>query len=219
MSDTGIGIDEAQIGEIFLEFHQIKTAGVDKEGFGLGLAIVKRLAELLEHRIDVKSDPGHGSTFSICLPIVGQRDVRAMAQSADTEDNSGQASGMILLIEDDIKVANAWGLLLEAEGFSVATAASAIEAAAVIQHLSAPPDLIISDFHLLDGSTGVEAVAMVRQAYDRNIPAFIVTGDTSKMVQDARSTGNCIIMNKPVNPEQLLKNALNAIDTGIVPED
>ena len=219
VSDTGIGIDEAQIGEIFLEFHQIKTAGVDKEGFGLGLAIVKRLAELLEHRIDVKSDPGHGSTFSICLPIVGQRDVRAMAQSADTEDNSGQASGMILLIEDDIKVANAWGLLLEAEGFSVATAASAIEAAAVIQHLSAPPDLIISDFHLLDGSTGVEAVAMVRQAYDRNIPAFIVTGDTSKMVQDARSTGNCIIMNKPVNPEQLLKNALNAIDTGIVPED
>ena len=82
-----------------------------------------------------------------------------------------------------------------------------------------PPDLIISDFHLLDGSTGVEAVAMVRQAYDRNIPAFIVTGDTSKMVQDARSTGNCIIMNKPVNPEQLLKNALDAIDTGVVPED
>lgn len=219
VSDTGIGIDEAQIGEIFLEFHQIKTAGVDKEGFGLGLAIVKRLAELLEHRIDVKSDPGNGSTFSICLPIVGQRDVRATAQSAVTEDNSGQASGMILLIEDDIKVANAWGLLLEAEGFAVATAASAIEAAAIVQHLSVPPDLIISDFHLLDGSTGVEAVAMVRQAYDRNIPAFIVTGDTSKMVQDARSTGNCIIMNKPVNPEQLLKNALDAIDTGVVPED
>ena len=123
------------------------------------------------------------------------------------------------LIEDDIKVANAWGLLLEAEGFRVATAASAKEAAAVVQHLSSPPDLIISDFHLLDGSTGVEAVAMVREAFEQNIPAFIVTGDTSKMVQEARSTENCTIMNKPVNTDHLLKSAVAAIESGEVPED
>jgi CheY-like chemotaxis protein len=218
--DTGIGIDPEQIDEIFLEFHQIKSPGFDNEGFGLGLAIVKRLASLLGHEIAVESDPGNGSKFSVCLPIVGQRGVRPVSVEEPSDENvSSRVSGMIVLIEDDIKVANAWGLLLEAEGFKVATAASAIEAAAVVKHLSAPPDLIISDFHLLDGSTGVEAVSMVREEFDKNIPAFIVTGDTSKMVQEAKSTGNCIIMNKPVNTDQLLKGAVEAIETGIVPKD
>jgi PAS domain S-box-containing protein len=220
VSDTGIGIDPAQIEEIFQEFHQIKTPGMEKEGFGLGLAIVRRLADLLGHEIAVQSDPGNGSTFSVCLPIVSQRGVR---NTQDKKSAGVQAaprvSGMIVLIEDDIKVANAWGLLLEAEGFRVATAASAIEAEAVVRHLSSPPDLIISDFHLLDGSTGVEAIAMVRAEFDKNIPAFIVTGDTSKMVQQAKSTENCIIMNKPVNTERLLKGAVAAIKTGLVPKD
>jgi protein-histidine pros-kinase len=196
VTDTGIGID------------------------GLGLAIVKRLADLLEHRIHVESDVGNGSTFSICLPIVSQRTASPsrVAQSND-EETTSKVSGMIVLIEDDVKVANAWGLLLEAEGFRVATAASAKEAAAVVQHLATPPELIISDFHLLDGSTGVEAVAMVREAFKCNIPAFIVTGDTSKMVHDAKSTENCIIVNKPVNTDQLLKSAVTAIETGQVPQD
>jgi protein-histidine pros-kinase len=219
VSDTGIGIDAAQLDEIFLEFHQIKNPGKEKEGFGLGLAIVKRMAELLDHEISVSSDPGHGSTFSIRLPIVGKRGARAPHESRTSGADTSAVSGMIVLIEDDVNVANAWGLLLEAEGFEVATAESAKEAAAVIKHLTTTPKLIISDFHLLDGSTGVEAVAMVRDAFDRNIPAFIVTGDTSKMVQDARSTENCIIMNKPVNTDELLKNAVKAIESGIVPGD
>jgi DNA-binding NtrC family response regulator len=128
-------------------------------------------------------------------------------------------TGTILLIEDDVKVAHAWGLLLEAEGFVVATAASAKEAKAVAKHLTVPPQLIISDFHLLDGSTGVEAVAAIRDELASNIPAFIVSGDTSKMVQDAKSTSNCLIMNKPVNTDRLLNAARSAIVAGVVPAD
>jgi hypothetical protein len=60
---------------------------------------------------------------------------------------------------------------------------------------------------------------MVREEFAMNIPAFIVTGDTSKMVQEAKFTGNCIIMNKPVNTDQLLRGAVEAIETGIVPKD
>jgi DNA-binding NtrC family response regulator len=128
-------------------------------------------------------------------------------------------SGLIILIEDDVQVANAWGLLLEAEGFQVATAASAKEARVIVEHLDSSPELIISDFYLLDGSTGVEAVAEIRRRFDRIIPAFIVSGDTSKMVQEARSTENCAIMNKPVNTDHLLLVAKQAIATGIVPPD
>lgn len=220
VTDTGIGIDESQIAEIFREFHQIKTPGIDKEGFGLGLAIVKRLANLLEHEIGVDSDVGNGSTFSICLPIVAQYGVSGTSTVPDHAGRSeAVASGLIVLIEDDVNVANAWGLLLEAEGHRVATAASAKDAAAVIKHLAAAPDLIISDFHLLDGSTGVEAVGMVREAFEKNIPAFIVTGDTSKMIQEARLIDNCIILNKPVNTDTLLNNASTAIRSGEVPRN
>jgi len=220
VADTGIGIDPSRIDEIFLEFHQIKTPGGENEGFGLGLAIVKRLADLLDHKISVMTDPGNGSTFSIRLPVVSE-DLIAQPEgtAASSTDAVPTVSGMIILIEDDVNVANAWELLLEAEGFSVATATSAKEAEAVIRHLDAAPDLIISDFHLLDNSTGVEAVAMIRGEFDRNIPAFIVTGDTSKMVKEAKSTENCLIMNKPINTARLLRGAVAAIATGIVQKD
>jgi CheY-like chemotaxis protein/two-component sensor histidine kinase len=217
--DTGVGIEPDQLDEIFREFHQVKSPGKEKEGFGLGLAIVKRMADLLEHDIDVKSAPGEGSTFSIRVPIVGKRDLSGRPDESPADDDTPTITGTILLIEDDVKVVNAWGLLLKAEGFEVVIAASAKETEAVIKDLSSSPDLIISDFHLLDNSTGVEAVAIVRRAFDRDIPAFIVTGDTSKMVQEARETPNCIIMNKPVNTDELLKNAETAIETGHVPGD
>ena len=220
ITDTGVGIEPDQIDEIFQEFYQIKTPGQDKEGFGLGLAIVKRMADLLDHEIAVQSNPSKGSTFSVSMPIVGRPpSAKEEDETSLADEAEAPASGLVILIEDDVRVANAWGLLLEAEGFHVATAASAKEARAVVEHLDAPPELIISDFHLLDGSTGVEAVADIRRRFDRIIPAFIVSGDTSKMVQEARSTENCAIMNKPVNTDHLLLVAREAIATGIVPPD
>jgi len=217
--DTGIGIDESQLEEIFKEFHQTKTPGSSTEGFGLGLAIVRRLADLLEHDIGVESEPGKGSMFYVSLPIVA-----AARQShseehlrAATEESGGV--GTVILIEDDVNVANAWGMLLEAEGYRVATAKSAPEANAIIEHLDAVPALLISDFHLLDGSTGVEAVQGIREFYGVNIPAFIVSGDTSKVVKEARPVDNCTLMSKPVNTGRLLAAAHIATRTGAVPQD
>jgi hypothetical protein len=54
--------------------------------------------------------------------------------------------------------------------------------------------------------------------FNKPLPAFIVSGDTSKVVQDARSMENSLLMSKPVDIDQLLKFARAAIATGIVPE-
>jgi CheY-like chemotaxis protein len=116
-------------------------------------------------------------------------------------------------------VANAWGLLLEAEGYRVAMAASASEARAVVRHLDIDPDLIISDFHLLDGSTGVEAVTSIRKDVGKTVPAFIVSGDTSKVVQDAKMLENSIIMSKPVNTDRMLESARATIANAAVPPE
>ena len=116
-------------------------------------------------------------------------------------------------------MANAWGMLLEAEGYRVATAASAPEAKALMNHVDETPALLISDFHLLDGSTGAEAVSAIRDNYNALIPAFIVSGDTSKVVKEARLLDNCTLMCKPVDTNRLLAAARNAVKTGEVQLD
>jgi len=219
VTDTGIGIDEDQLDEIFREFHQCKAPGASKEGFGLGLAIVKRMSDLLGLTIQVTSDIGKGSCFSVSIPAVSGE---ATHDEGDISVDTGVheiASGLVILIEDDINVANAWGLLLEAEGYSVATAASASEAQALLKHLDETPELLISDFHLLDGSTGVEAVSAIREFFEAQIPAFIVSGDTSKVVKDARLLDNCTLMCKPIDTNRLLAAARIAVGTGVVPQD
>ena len=219
VEDTGIGISKDQQEAIFLEFHQVKSPGGSKEGFGLGLAIVRRLADLLRHDIGVESELGKGSLFTVSMPVVSPVDEQDVDDEHGHVVSAEAASGLIILIEDDVNVANAWGMLLEAEGYRVATAASATEARAVINHLDEAPSLIVSDFHLLDGSTGVEAVTDIRDHYGLNIPAFIVTGDTSKIVKDAQPVGNSTLMNKPVNTGRLLAAARIATRTGEVPTD
>ena len=217
--DTGIGIGEDQQEAIFNEFHQVKPKGGSKEGFGLGLAIVKRLADLLRHDIGVESEIGKGSRFTIRLPLVDSPGDHADDEEDPHETHPKSASGLVILIEDDVNVANAWGMLLEAEGYRVAMAASATEARALIDHLDEAPALIVSDFHLLDGSTGIETVTNIREYYGLNIPAFIVTGDTSKVVKEAQTVDNCTLLNKPVNTGRLLSAARVATRTGEVPAD
>jgi len=219
VEDTGIGIDEDQFEDIFLEFHQVRSRGGNKEGFGLGLAIVRRLADLLGHEIEVRSDVGIGSCFTVKLPVVDADNRPVDASDSGEAIAEESVSGLVILIEDNVNVANAWGLLLEAEGYRVATAASATETRALIKHLDEAPVLIVSDFHLLDGSTGVEAVCEIREFYDQNIPAFIVSGDTSKVVRDARPVDNSTLMSKPVNTARLLAAARIATRTGEVPQD
>jgi PAS domain S-box-containing protein len=219
VEDTGVGIEDDQLEDIFQEFHQVRTPGGNKEGFGLGLAIVRRMADLLGHSIDVRSQVGKGSCFTISIPLVGEERVGEFDPDESPQLQQDDASGLIILIEDDVHVANAWGHLLEAEGYRVATAASATESRALINHVDEVPALIISDFNLLDGSTGVEAVTEIRDYYDTNIPAFIVTGDTSKVVKDAHPVENSTLMNKPVNTARLLSAARIATRTGEVPAD
>jgi CheY-like chemotaxis protein len=219
VQDTGVGIEDDQLEAIFNEFHQVKTPGSNKEGFGLGLAIVRRLADLLGHDVGVQSTPGSGSCFSLTVPTLEEGIASSSGDDASDAPSEHSASGLIILIEDDVAVANAWGLLLEAEGYQVATGASVSEAKALIKHLDETPALIISDFHLLDGSTGVEAVAEIRKFYDKSLPSFIVSGDTSKVVKDARLLDNCTVMSKPINTARLLSAARFAVQTGKVPPD
>lgn len=216
--DTGIGIEPDQIDMIFNEFHQCKTPGASNEGFGLGLAIVRRLGDLLGHDIEVDSTPGQGSCFSISVPVVGEMEEADQSSDASvTEEEAGKGSGFVILVEDDVQVASALTLLFEVEGYRVGVAASKSEALAILQHSATLPCLIVSDYHLIGRATGVETIAALREKIGKTTPAFIVTGDTSELVEVASSVPNSRIMSKPVNPDQLLKLAKESIQSGNVP--
>jgi len=219
VTDTGIGIQEDQIDEIFEEFRQCHADTSNKEGFGLGLAIVKRLNALLGHQIAVTSTPGKGSTFSVSLPLTTATISTTLdkATVGNTRGSSLSDSARIVLIEDNRRVANAWQLLLEGEGYDVnVTDGNSIDE--LLSEKSLRPKLIVSDYHLGDDKTGVQVIKRIREHWQQDIPALIVTGDTSKVVDDARQLDNTLLMNKPVNTESLLLAVTNSTQTGRVPE-
>ena len=210
--DTGIGIPAEQLDSIFREFHQVRRDDRKREGVGLGLAITRRLADLLQHPISVESTPGQGSCFSIRVPLASQATVPE--QPASTQQAGAARSGLVILVEDDLAVAKAWGSLLSSVGYRVVSAASATEARLKAAELDGAPDLIISDFHLADGSNGIEAVTGVREQVGLCVPAFVVTGDTSRVVHEVEKLSDCRVLSKPVGPDTLLNLARAAIDRG-----
>ena len=212
--DTGVGIAEDELESIFLEFNQGSSKTATKEGFGLGLAIVRRLADLLGVRVGVESTLGEGSCFSIEISTLGDQQL----EEADDErsDSIAGSSGLVLLVEDNVNVADAWGMLLEAEGYTVVRAISVKEVESAMSDAARAPALIITDYHLAEGSTGVEVIRLVRDLFDTNIPAFIVSGDTSKVMPDARPIENCELFRKPINTDELLDAARHASATGSV---
>lgn len=211
VEDSGIGIEADQLDAIFDEFHQCQSSGGNKEGFGLGLAIVHRLAELLGHYVHVRSTPGAGSRFTIAVPLTHA--TKASAATADDGQKPPSRSGHILLVEDDSHVANALQLLLETDGHTVLLASSLNEAISVVEHSALRPELIISDYHLAGPETGVQTIAAIRNMLGVTVPSFIVSGDTSGLVEETQSVQLCELISKPVDADILLRKVAHAIAT------
>jgi signal transduction histidine kinase/CheY-like chemotaxis protein len=205
--DSGIGIAADQQASIFGEFYQVPAAGrTGKVGLGLGLAIVERLCAVLEHPIGLASTPGKGSRFSITVPRVAAPAATTAAAAAAivvpaAATPSHLAGRLIAVIDDDALALEGTVGLLRAWGCLVIAARSERE---VLDRLAGKaPDLIISDFHLDDGRTGIDAIDALRTAFGRQIPAFLISGDITQ--QRLRETGASThhLLHKPVNPMAL----------------
>lgn len=213
--DTGIGIPLAQQTTIFNEFHQLDNPERNRnKGLGLGLAIVDRIARLLDHPLSVDSTPGKGSRFSILLPA---GDAEAVAGNRDTwvDGVLSDLFGLqVLVVEDEIAVREGMGKLLTQWGCGVMLAGSENEAVKVLQSTEEEPDLLIVDYRLRDGRTGLQAIERVRKLIGRDLPVLIITGDTAaEGLRDVEASGYQLI-HKPVQPAMLracLRNMRKAV--------
>lgn len=207
VTDTGVGIASDQLAYIYDEFYQIGVpANSSREGYGLGLSIVQRLVRLLNLRLEVTSEVGKGSVFSLLLPRGSSRQETAQppAVAAGAARESPLARRpRVLLVEDDPGVRDATRMLLNVEGYQVRAVASGDEALRNA-HEEGAPDLLITDYHLGAGELGTELIATLRDKLHAQVRAVLVTGDTSDVINHIPNDPRLRIASKPIDAEQLL---------------
>jgi two-component system, sensor histidine kinase len=204
--DTGPGIADKDQQRIFDEFVRC-DAGLRSgdHGLGLGLSIVQRSAQLLGHRLSVRSQLGRGSCFEIEMPASATRSALARLQEPMISEHEAAslAGAFIVVIEDDPESLEAMALQLSQWGCHVAAAGSV---PALLQQLTdhlRSPDAIISDYRLDGMPVGLQAVAELRNALNESLPAMIVTGEAGAEDLVLLQESGLPIMFKPVTPAGL----------------
>jgi PAS domain S-box-containing protein len=204
VEDTGIGIPADQLRLIYDEFYQVGVpANSSREGYGLGLSIVQRLVTLLSAKLEVRSEVGKGSVFSLMLPA--GHAVKQQRKLAERESTQGHKAAVhILLVEDDAAVRTATKLLLKSEGYVVSTAESLPEALERLREMT-QVDLILTDYHLPEGESGLDVIAAIRGKLAKPLKAVLITGDTSSAVAEIRRDPLLRVASKPIRAEDLLQ--------------
>jgi CheY-like chemotaxis protein len=179
VADTGPGIDPADQERVFEEFHQSGNAQSRAAGTGLGLTLTRRLAEAHGGRVDLWSQPGHGSRFTLVLPAA---DPEPGPRAAGAGDGPLRGrTGGVLLIEDDAAAASLLRTYLVGAGYAVHVASTGEEGVEMARRYA--PDAILLDVLL----PGMDGWAVLRRLKNderlRHIPVVVVT------VVDEREVG------------------------------
>lgn len=201
--DTGIGIPEDRLSDVFKEFHQLHQKKARRAGVGLGLAIVDRIARMLEHPVTVKSAVGAGSVFAIEVPLASKqsRQSQVTPHLAVPLDQLDQTRVLVIDNEENILVSMA--ALLRQWGCEVLTATHEQDALQQIERTGIVPEVMMADYHLDDDKTGTDAICYVRDALGIDIPAMVITADRSDECRQLFRGLGLPVLNKPVKPGKL----------------
>ncbi len=208
VKDTGIGIKEENLNEIFSEYTQLNNPERDQsKGLGLGLAIVKRISNLIGAKLKVKSEYGFGSLFELTI----QQGIQIIRRQEKTNIENNLNLLSVIFIDDDEAILSGMNEMLLVWGCQVLAVASAEEAIKYIRETDFIPDVIISDYRLREGRTGAEAIKAISNLFDSDIPAYIITGDTDPArLKEALASGY-ELLHKPLKPEKI-KEILNTLN-------
>lgn len=220
--DTGIGISDASLPRIFDEFFQAQSnrplEAHHRKGLGLGLAIVKRLVALMDTHISVRSRLGHGTVFSLEVPLgkVPRTIEGSLPAGVKLPLGLTLDSRHILVVEDEAAVRDGLVVLLQAWGASVTAFASvgALELWLTAAQENAAPDLLLVDYRLPEGRTGIDALKLLRGRWvQRKLPAIVITGSSLGGHEDEAVDQDFHLLIKPVLPNKL--RAMIAFKLGV----
>jgi len=197
--DTGPGIPEHHLQQIFDEFHRYEQPfDWGEQGLGLGLSICQRISRLLDHRLHVRSRPGCGSMFSITVPRA-QNPVPVMpiANPLNTDSLSGLK---VLCVDNDKEILDGMHALLSRWHIEVITANTVDNA---LQQVGKQPDVVLVDYHLHDRLNGLATLLALNRKAGRRLPGALLTADGRDEIKQRARRHGYRILTKPVRPASL----------------
>jgi signal transduction histidine kinase/ActR/RegA family two-component response regulator len=205
VTDTGAGMDRETLAHIFEPFFTTKGVG---EGTGLGLATVYGIVKQSGGFVSVSSEPGHGSSFRIYLPLVG---IEGEAERAPGPGISGGGAESILVAEDEPAVRVILARLLREDGYTVLEARDGSHALELAEGAPAPPDLVIADV-VMPGMGGKQ-LAEAMAARWSGIPVLFISGyaGLDAIRRGLMDEGREFIQ-KPLDPDTVAKKVRQILD-------
>ncbi len=204
VSDTGRGMNAAQLARLFSAFDRLGLESSAIEGTGIGLVISRRLVERMGGEIAVDSRPGAGTRVTITLRR-SEAAVRAAESLVASAPVSRGAGGQIVYVEDNpINALLMQEVVAQRPDCVLHLAVSVADGIAMIDRLR--PDLVLVDLHLPDGS-GLEVArwASASPALAR-VPVVVVSADSTQAQRDAATdAGVRAYLAKPINLAQALQ--------------
>jgi two-component system cell cycle sensor histidine kinase/response regulator CckA len=198
VSDTGSGMDAATKAQAFEPFFTTKGEG----GTGLGLSVVQNIVRLAGGTLDCESEPGHGTTIGIQLPLVDGVDGAANAPVPVRFAPRPHGSFRVALVDDDLMVRGAVIRALTAAGIEVYPVPLPVDVADLERRLGRA-DALITDI-VMPGLTGPDLVDELRKRGCRT-PVLFVSGHAEHaLIERARNTPNAVLLAKPFTADDVL---------------
>jgi PAS domain S-box-containing protein len=201
VSDTGIGMTPEVLARVTEPFFTTKPQG---HGTGLGLAMARGFIEQSGGGMLIESQPGHGTTVNIWLPMADAASMLDEPGGRAGKDRRGQTR-RLLVVDDELLVREIITQQLEAAGHTVVSAGDSQEALALLDG-GEPIDLIVSDLSM----PGMDGIALVREANRRRpkLPAILLTGfatNAAEIAVGGAVSGLFSLLRKPVTEQELVE--------------
>jgi PAS domain S-box-containing protein len=208
VTDTGSGMDQATLDRVFEPFFTTKGTGL---GTGLGLAVINGIVTAYDGAYHVASRPGHGSTFTIYLPLA---DASSDAPAEPATGAGARGAESILLVDDDTDIADMLAIGLERLGYAVTCLNDPL---AALERFGANPHawrLVITD-HAMPGMRGAE-LAQHLKARAPDCPIILYTGLAAELNgPDSDDPPQVdMIVNKPIAPRRMAEHIRTLLDAG-----
>ena len=216
--DTGPGIPQDKQEAIFEEFQRLDHSRTAREqGLGLGLAIARGISLVLGHPLTLRSWPGAGSVFAITLNLASRPLVARATPAPQLRHDSQLAGVRVLCLDNEPEILVAMASLLGRWGCEVRCVQDLAQAQILVA--SFRPDLVLSDYHLDDGKTGLQALHMLRLALGKELGGIIISADRKSELQAQIREHGYGYISKPVKPLKLRALMNSMVGTGKLDDD
>jgi PAS domain S-box-containing protein len=204
--DTGHGIDPSIREKIFDPFFTTKPPG---EGTGLGLAVVYGIVKSYEGHIELESQPGKGTKFSIYIPLLTEKNINSTKVSIS---DLKVGKERILLVDDEPEILVGIGELLHSLGYDVTVRTQGQDALELVRCEPENFDLVITDM-TMPRMTGYDLAIEITKIRP-NMPIILCTGYNSDVSEEkTRHIGICKLLKKPLRKENLAATVRKVLDS------